>query len=149
MVTGDFNRHDTLWGGDAVSQDRLGEGELILNFIMKNQLFSALPQGTTTYSSKSGEHQTTIDLMLAPIQLQQSIQECRINSTDHGSDHQAIKLVVDVGRMEKAKPRIYQSLDTVDWEKTRQAVKAALKDPPQIQDEADLNAAAIKLEETV
>lgn len=34
IIAGDFNRHDTTWGGDTANQDRAGEGEQILDFMM-------------------------------------------------------------------------------------------------------------------
>jgi hypothetical protein len=63
VVTGDFNRHDQLWGGDGVRQQRQEEADPIIDFMGKWSLESLLPRGTKTW--QNGTLATTIDLMLA------------------------------------------------------------------------------------
>ncbi|OQE33235.1 hypothetical protein PENNAL_c0902G07885, partial [Penicillium nalgiovense] len=72
MITGDFNRHDQLWGGDDVS---------------------LLKRGTKTWhgGGQSGDCESTIDLVLASENLTDSMTKCAILGTDHGSDHGAIE----------------------------------------------------------
>jgi hypothetical protein len=62
-IVGDFNRHDQLWGGDDVSLERQGEADPIIELMSEFSLSSLLPRGTKTWHN--GEHDTTIDLVLA------------------------------------------------------------------------------------
>ena len=48
IIAGDFNRHDTLWGGTAVRDERKGEAEPILDMMENLSLISLLPSGTIT-----------------------------------------------------------------------------------------------------
>ena len=92
VLARDFNRHDSLWGGQGASWRRQGEGEPILQFMAEHQLWSALPQGTTTYSNDSTSKESTIDLMLVPSLFRPMIISCQTYGIDHGSDHRAISL---------------------------------------------------------
>ncbi len=94
VIAGDFNRHDQLWGGDGVSLERQGEGDRIIDLMSDLALSSLLPRGTKTWHG--GEHETTIDLVLASEDLTASTVRCSIYGTEHGSDHRAIETVFDV-----------------------------------------------------
>lgn len=64
LIAGDFNRHDTLWGGDHIANShRNGEAQPLLELIIDLGLQSLPPRGTITY--ESGPWKSTIDLMLA------------------------------------------------------------------------------------
>lgn len=62
LIAGDFNRHDQLWGGDAVATSpRQGEGEPVIQLMSEFDPQCPLPRGTETWLSYSGEHNSTID----------------------------------------------------------------------------------------
>jgi len=66
IIAGDFNRHDSLWGGDRVAETpRQGEGGPILDFMAYTNLQSLLPRGTIGYG-RDGTVATTIDLLWRP-----------------------------------------------------------------------------------
>jgi exonuclease III len=94
MLTGDFNRHDQLWGGDDVSETRQEEADLIIELMNKHALVSLLPRGTKTWQNRDRE--STIDIMLASDELAATALKCDIHNTEHGSDHRAIKTEFDV-----------------------------------------------------
>ena len=48
IITGDFNRHDVLWGGSAVTDMRQGEAEPIIDMMGNMGLISLLRRGTVT-----------------------------------------------------------------------------------------------------
>ncbi|KAJ5264436.1 hypothetical protein N7505_007229 [Penicillium chrysogenum] len=98
MITGDFNRHDQLWGGDDVSLSRQGEADPIIDLMNEFALSSLLKRGTKTWhgGGHSGDCESTIDLVLASENLTDSMIKCAILGTDHGSDHDAIETVFDV-----------------------------------------------------
>jgi hypothetical protein len=94
VITGDFNRHDQLWGGDGVGVARQGEADQIIEVMNDLALSSLLQRGTKTW--QGGRHETTIDLVLASEELAASIVKCLIHGTEHGSDHRAIETVFDI-----------------------------------------------------
>ncbi|KID94909.1 reverse transcriptase, partial [Metarhizium majus ARSEF 297] len=93
ILAGDFNCHDLLWGGGDVSAKRQGEAEPIINLINKHGLCSLLPRGTKTWQGRNAE--STIDLVLATLELAEEMVECGIYPTKHGSDHRAIRTRVE------------------------------------------------------
>jgi hypothetical protein len=48
ILVGDFNRYDTLWGGDEVTGRRQGEARPIIELMGEYGLYSLLPRGTKT-----------------------------------------------------------------------------------------------------
>jgi hypothetical protein len=94
VIVGDFNRHDQLWGGDEISLERQGEADPIIDLMTELALSSLLPRGTKTWHR--GDHDTTIDLVLASEGLTESVMKCAIHETEHGSDHRAIETGFDV-----------------------------------------------------
>ena len=80
ILAGDFNRHDQLWGGDDVSQERQGEADPIIDLMSEHALHSLLPRGTKTW--QKGDSETTIDLVLASEELAGSVIKCAIHMTD-------------------------------------------------------------------
>ena len=100
VLAGDFNRHDQLWGGSDVSRQRQGEADPIIDLMSEHALRSLLPRGTKTW--QRGNHESTIDLVLASEELATSVIKCTIHATEHGSDHRAIETVFDVTTPERA-----------------------------------------------
>ena len=85
LLLGDFNRHDQLWGGDAVASARQGEADPIIELMSAQAMHSLLPRGTKTW--QRGEMKTTIDLTLTTSGLAAAMTRCEVYETEHGSDH--------------------------------------------------------------
>ena len=94
LILGDFNRHDYLWGGDKVSENRQGEVEPIIDLIANFHLQSLLPRGTPTW--QRDDYETTIDLVLASSDISEARRKCEIYPIEHGSDHRAIVANFDI-----------------------------------------------------
>ena len=93
VIGGDFNRHDPVWGGDVVQAHRhQGEGGPILQWMHNNSLFSTLKRGEIT--CWHGHYGTTIDLVLLSQHAHDRLNQCRIHDIKHGSDHEAIIVVL-------------------------------------------------------
>ena len=146
VLAGDFNRHDSLWGGQGASWRRQGEGEPILQFMAEHQLWSALPQGTTTYSNDSTSKESTIDLMLVPSLFRPMIISCQTYGINHGSDHRAISLKLNGYSQLWKIPLQRRSYNMAVWEDIRQTARARLGRPPTITTTNDLDKAAHQLE---
>jgi hypothetical protein len=95
LVAGDFNRHDQLWGGDAVSlTQRQGEADPIIDFIGDFSLHSLLPRGIKTWT-RNGQA-STIDLIFVSHELATTLLKCGVYNVEHRSDHRAITTTFDI-----------------------------------------------------
>jgi exonuclease III len=94
VVIRDFNHHDQLWGGDDISLTRQGKADPIIDLMNEFDLMSLLLRGTKTWSS--GDFKTIVDLVLASSDLASLMVKYMIYSTEHGSDHHAIKMEFDI-----------------------------------------------------
>ncbi|KJZ70299.1 hypothetical protein HIM_10306 [Hirsutella minnesotensis 3608] len=103
VLAGDFNRHDLLWGGDDVSPSRQGEGQPIIDLMNDFGLSSLLRRGTKTWQRLDEE--STIDLVLATMELADEVTSCMIHPTEHGSDHRAIQTTFDIRVPERTFPQ--------------------------------------------
>lgn len=123
IVAGDFNRHDQLWGGDAVSQDRQGEADPIIDLMNEHCLGSMLPRGTKTWHARQKE--STIDLVLASEDLVGALVKYTPHETDHGSDHQAVETWLDVAMpRSRGEPRLL--FKNAPWKEINEKVASRL-----------------------
>ena len=79
IIASDFNRHDTLWGGIAVRDERRGKADPILNMIKSLSLISLLPTGIITRRHRDKE--LIINLMLTTAKLADARLCCCIYNT--------------------------------------------------------------------
>ncbi len=94
ILAGDFNRWDTLWGGNPVASHlRQGEGSLIIDLMADLDLQLLLPQGTITYQGGRAQssHSSTLDLIFTTEKLATGVLICQPHETQHRSDHKAIE----------------------------------------------------------
>ena len=118
VIAGDFNRHDQLWGGEAVRDARRqGEAEPIIDFAYQLDLASLLPRGTITFPAG----QSTIDLVLATRGLQGKLARCDIYATEHGSDHRAIDTAFSLA-MPTPTTQPKQMFKDAPWQEIREKV---------------------------
>lgn len=127
VLVGDFNRHDYLWGGDDVSEDRQGEADPIIDLISEYSLRSLLPRGTKTW--EKNEAATTIDLSLASEEIARTVVRCGIHQKDHGSDHRAIETIFDIATPEtESRPRLL--LKNAPWKQISERIESSLRQVP-------------------
>jgi ribonuclease HI len=124
ILAGDFNRHDQLWGGDDVSHNRQGEADPIVDLMSEHALRSLLPRGIKTWHN--GDHESTIDLVLASEELATSVAKCTIHTTEHGSDHRAIETTFDVLTPERV-PEQRLLFKNAPWTAIRARITTALR----------------------
>jgi hypothetical protein len=143
VLAGDFNRHDQLWGGVDVSRDRQGEADPIIDLMTEYALRSLLPRGTKTW--QRGNHESTIDLVLASEELATSVVKCTIHSTEHGSDHRAIETIFDVATPERVvEARLL--FKNAPWTDIRARIAASLHRTPSggtVEQQTDVLMAAV------
>jgi len=137
LVTGDFNRHDQLWGGDAIgSTQRQGEGTPIIDMMAEHDLQGLLPRGTITWQARG--QQSTIDLTLASAGLTERLLKCNTDDTAHGSDHLAIDIEFDLTLSESREVR-RKLWKRARWDRLREMVADELKAKPAPDNDRDLN----------
>jgi exonuclease III len=144
IVTGDFNRHDQLWGGNrVVGSNREGEGEGIIEMMTDLNLQTPLPRGIETWFSHDQSQSSTIDLILVTPTLMGEVTRCQTDYTEHGSDHKAIVTVFETrtsaqapDQAENQRRRLWKE---ADWEKAREAVLNNITSNPQPMDRGDVD----------
>lgn len=147
VVGGDFNRHDPVWGGHNIPQAQYsGEGEPILNWMHRQDVFSALPSGTIT--CLKGHFGTTIDLMLVSHCLEAQTVQCGRHGTQHGSDHEALMLRLAYQKVAPSSEARYNFRKT-NWEKVKGSMEAWRPARPTIDTCEDLDNAVTKLQDSV
>ena len=126
-ITGGFNRHDQLWGGDEVRLARQGEADPIIYLMTEFCLSSLLPRGTKTWSG--GAYSTTIDLVLGSEEMKDFLIKCRVLDTEHGSDHRTIETVFETAT---PAPRGQERLlfKNAPWKDINTRIAAALATTP-------------------
>jgi len=139
VVAGDFNRHDQLWGGDAIAATiRQGEAEPIIEFMAEQDLQLLNPRGIHTWHSKDDELASTIDIILATPELTSDTYLCDIHATEHGSDHRAIHTEIAVD-WEPPKPRNRRLWKKADWGKMRKKTQELVETVPEPPMEASID----------
>ncbi|RYC77765.1 hypothetical protein BFJ63_vAg19361, partial [Fusarium oxysporum f. sp. narcissi] len=128
ILVGDFNRHDTLWGGDEVTGRRQGEAGPIIELMGEHGLHSLLPQGTKTWEGPGGIA-STIDLVLASTELADEMMSCGIHPTEHGSDHRAIRTEFDTTPPERT-PSDRLQFKNAPWLEIKERVRTKLEALP-------------------
>lgn len=129
ILTGDFNRCDTLWGGNCIaSHSRQGKGQILINLMADLDLQLLLPQGTITYTGATspGNTASTIDLIFSSARLAEDWILCTTSDTDHGSDHAAIETLfsMNTSQVPVISPRwLFKS---APWNKIQQTVMEKL-----------------------
>jgi hypothetical protein len=127
VITGDFNRHDQMWGGNDVSVARQGEADPIIDLMNDFMLRSLLRRGTKTW--QSGDYETTIDLVLAFEELADANTKCAIHGTEHGSDHRTIETVFDIS-VPAPKQGERLLFKNTPWKEINSGISDTLRDRP-------------------
>ena len=127
VIAGDLNRHDILWGGDAVSDERQGEAEPIIEMMSEQGLSSLLKSGTVTRNQ--GGDESTIDVIFATQLLTNSVIWCKIHGTNHGSDHYAIESSFDLSLPERVQTERLLFKEA-PWNRIREKITELLASSP-------------------
>ena len=100
-------------------------------------LSSLLPRGTKTW--QNGDHETTIDLILASEELASQTIKCAIHPVEHGSDHRALETTFDISTPERVlEPRLL--FKNAPWKAIKSRISINLLRRPMggtVQDQSD------------
>lgn len=153
ILTGDFNRWDSLWGGrETWGHTRQGEASEIVHLISDLDLQLLLLPGTPTYYSSSQEgivNAPPQDLIFASERLNQEMVVCKPYENQYGSDHMAIETVfsTNTGGVQQLSTRYLFS--DAPWDKIRDEIRTELAPNKAISaDPSDLDQFTSQLMET-
>ena len=129
IIAGDFNKHDTMWGGDkVVGSPRQGEAADLIDFMDDFNLTSILERGTITFRNPRGD-ESTLDLVLTSPELVNEIQHCRVRDNAHGSDHEPIEALFTLQYEERLQqPKLLFRF--APWDKIKAMVQELLPVTP-------------------
>ncbi|KAK9444805.1 reverse transcriptase [Metarhizium brunneum] len=132
VISGDFNRHDQLWGGDEVRPAGHGEADEIIDLMAEFSFHSLLLRGKKTWKGSDSRGricETTIDLVLASEDLANDLVKCGTHHTEHGSDHSTIKTIFET---EVHEPKHQECLlvNNAPWTEINVRIASALERVP-------------------
>ena len=129
FIAGDFNRHDTIWGGNEVALGmRQGEGSRILDFIEENNLQLLTQRGVPTWERNGST--STIDLTMVSERLFEDRDICQLFKNEYGSDHRAIHTAINMGDTIEDPTTPRYLLQKADWKAIRDKIGQHLTDNP-------------------
>lgn len=126
FIAGDFNRWDQMWSGtQAITRARQGEADSLIRMMKVVELQLLTPQGLETFLGLCGL--STIDLAFASEDLVEDLIKCKVLSTQHGSDHQAVEthFNINASDYQEQPRRLYKS---APWGKIREKVGGQLSE---------------------
>jgi hypothetical protein len=112
LITGDFNLHHPVWGGDIVYQYHQG-ANLLLHIITQFQLNLSLPPGTIT--REKGEEHSTLDLSLYTTDLDSKINSY-ITTEFSGSDHLPIITTINPQQEQEYSSQGHKCWKKIDYQ---------------------------------
>ena len=129
FIAGDFNRHDTVWGGNEVAvEPRQGEGSRILDFFEENNLQLLTQRGVATWERNGSA--STIDLTMVSERLFYDRDTCQLFENEYGSDHRAIHTAIGMGEVIEDPTASRYLLQKADWKAIRSRIEQHLVDNP-------------------
>lgn len=136
FIASDFNRHDTVWGGNKVALEmRQGEGSRILDITEGNDLQLLTQRGAPTWERNGST--STIDLTMASERMFKDRAVCQPFRNEYGSDHRAIHTAIGMADMiEKPTAQRYL-LQKADRKAIRDMIERHLVDNPSPTDDLE------------
>jgi hypothetical protein len=136
FIAGDFNRHDTVWGGNDVAvEPRQGEGSRILDFIEENNLQLLTQRRVATWERNGSA--STIDLTMVSERLFHDRETCQLFENEYGSDHRAIHTAIGMGEVIEDPTASRYLLQKADWKAIRSRIGQHLADNPFLTDDLE------------
>jgi len=122
-IIGDFNLHHPLWN-PAEYQRHDTEAEDLIALMAANELDLILSPGTITFP----RYETTIDLVLGNMEMEQSVLKCKIVCNhDHGSDHLPIITTFTTSSRHTSNTQIpAYNFEKMNWDLLKAKVKENL-----------------------
>ncbi|KAJ5642550.1 reverse transcriptase [Penicillium lividum] len=114
ILSGDFNRHHPLWGGNHIPPRFIEHAGDLIEFLQSHNLHSCLPRGTATYwaLNNPGQH-STIDLTVTD--QPERLVKCHLYHENYGSDHRATYSEWNIQPQSKPNDKVRKAYERADW----------------------------------
>ncbi|MDN6151981.1 MAG: hypothetical protein L0I91_11275, partial [Yaniella sp.] len=114
ILSGDFNRHHPLWGGNHIPPRFIEQAGDLIEFLQSHNLHSCLPRGTATYWALNNPGQnSTIDLTVTD--KPERLVKCHLYHENYGSDHRATYSEWDLQPQSKPNDKVRKAYERADW----------------------------------
>lgn len=121
IVSGDFNRHHPMWGGNHIAPRFIEDASDLIVFFQTHNLQSCLPRGTATYWALHNPGQnSTIDQTATDSP--GLLVKCHLYHENYGSDHHATYSEWNLQPQTKPRPKARKAYERADWSKIGEEV---------------------------
>jgi hypothetical protein len=121
VLSGDFNRHHPMWGGNHIQSRFIEDASDLITFFQANGLHSCLPRGTPTYWSLSNPgRNSTIDQTVTD--RPEILIKCHLYHENYGSDHRATYSEWNLHPHSKRATQTRKAYERADWNKIGEEV---------------------------
>ncbi|KAI3094034.1 hypothetical protein CBS147333_10045 [Penicillium roqueforti] len=121
ILSGDFNRHHPLWGGNHISTRFIEDASDLIAFFQTNRLHGCLPRGTATFWALNDPGQnSTIDQTVTDNP--DLLVKCHLYHENYGSDHRATYSEWNLQARSKSTTKARKVYDRADWTKIGEQV---------------------------
>jgi ribonuclease HI len=116
VVSGDFNRHHPMWGGNHIAPRFIEDASDLIDFFQAHSLQSCLPRGTATYWAFNNPGQnSTIDQTATD--RPDLLIKCHLYHENYGSDHRATYSEWNLQPQTKPTTKGRKAYERADWTK--------------------------------
>lgn len=121
ILSGDFNRHHPMWGGNHIQPQFIEHASELVNFFQTHNLHGCLPRGTATFwpLNDPGKN-TTIDQTVT--NRPSMLIKCHLYHENYGSDHRATYSEWNLRPQRQPTTKAKKAYDRADWHKIAEDV---------------------------
>ena len=121
IVSGDFNRHHPMWGGNRIAPRFIEDASDLIDFFQTHNLQGCLPRGTATYWALNNPGQnSTIDQTVTDSP--GLLVKCHLYHENYGSDHRATYSEWNLQPQTKLRTKARKAYERADWSKIGEEV---------------------------
>ena len=114
ILSGDFNRHHPIWGGNHIQPRFIEDANELINFFQTHSLHSCLPRGTATFwPFNDPGKSTTIDQTVT--NRPELLIKCHLYHENYGSDHRATYSEWNLRSQRQPAAKAKKAYDRADW----------------------------------
>jgi hypothetical protein len=121
IISGDFNRHHPMWGGNHIAPRFIEDASDLIDFFQTHNLHGCLPRGTATYWALNNPGQnSTIDQTVTDSP--DLLVKCHLYHENYGSDHRATYSEWNLQPQTKPRTKTRKAYERANWSKIGEEV---------------------------
>ncbi|CEJ55656.1 hypothetical protein PMG11_01904 [Penicillium brasilianum] len=131
IISGDFNRHHPIWGGNHIAPKFIEDASDLIDFFQTYNLYGCLPRGTATYWALNNPGQNlTIDQTVTDSP--DLLVKCHLYHENYGSDHRATYSEWNLQPQTKPRTKARKAYERANWSKIGEEVARQMSSWEQI-----------------